>query len=794
MKIARFLSMMLLSGGLTIKAQLPGGALPGNFDPSGLPRDGYLSGTLVDKTTGEGIEFASVALYRQRDSSLVTGSITREQGQFELTELPMGVYFMEIRFVGYRNLRMTRIGLMPGNKVVELRVLKLERSVTQINEVEVVGEKKYMEYQIDRKVINVSSDITAAGGTVVDVLENVPSIQTDIDGNVTLRGSSNFSVLIDGKPSVFEGSEALQTISASTVEKIEIITNPSAKYDPDGTAGIINVIMKKEKRRGMNGILNTSAGSFGQYSGDGLFNFRFEKFNFFTGFDVRGMNMPGSGISNRQTFLNEKNTLTFQADIGSRGFGRNSLSNYHSFTSPASQERFYKQDNHFDASDRYYTLSFNIDHDFDKKGHELQANVYYSRSIGRDQEALKLSDTDGRWNPVDIPPYMQRSFENDVRDQFRLKLDYIKPVGAKGRFEAGYQLRYDKGDGDYLYDEYDPVSGDWASIPERYNDIVFSRDIQGAYAIYANGFSLFDYQVGMRTEYTDRLLDQITLGEQFRVRRLDFFPSAYILREMKHDQQLQLSYGRRINRPRDFYLDPFPSYIDQVTIRIGNPALEPEFVDSYELNYQKKFQKFSLTAELYYRQTNNMISHTQYVNQDNILIYSVDNIGKDYSFGTEVMANLDMFRWWKLSASGSLFRYGIDGEVEGENVDRVTNTWNTRMNSFISLKWGTRIQLTGSYSAPSIMAQGERSGFFMVNGGIRQDFFKRKLTVNFQARDIFQTMQFAYTARGSNFLNYTERQRKSPSFTLSLSFKINNYTRRTENGDQEVQYENMEEF
>lgn len=824
MRFTWIFSMLMLLGEMYVAAQVAGAGRPGQPDPSTMPKDGYLSGTLVDNTTGEGIEFASVALYRHRDSSLVTGTISRSQGLFELSDLPMGYYYMEVRFVGYRNFRMTRIGISPQKKAIELGPIKLERSLTEIGEVEVVGEKRHMVYQIDRKVVNVSSDLTAAGGTVVDVLENTPSIQTDIDGNVTLRGSSNFTVLVDGKPSVFNGSDALQTISASTVEKIEIITNPSAKFDPDGTAGIINVIMKKQKRRGMNGIVNASAGSFGQYSADALFNFQLEKFNVFTGFDLRDMNIPGYGVSSRQTFLtdttnflgaeshekmgrrswefkigsdyflNDKNTLTLQADIGSRGFGRSSVSRYHSFTMPSGEERYYIQDNVFDVDHDYYALSFNYDHDFDKQGHELLANAFYARNGGADREELKLTDVDGDWYPVDVLPDLQRSFEHDIRDQFRLKLDYTKPVGEEGRLEAGYQFRYDRGDGDYMYDEYDPVSGEWINVPGRNNDLLFSRNIQGAYVIFGHMLSLFDYQVGLRTEYTNRLLDQIALGEQYRVRRFDLFPSAHILREMKNEQQVQLSYGRRINRPREFDLDPFPHYIDPVTIRIGNPSVEPEFVNSYELNYQKRFRKISLTAELYYRQTSNMISRTQHVNDENMLIYSVDNIGKDYAAGTELMANLDLFKWWKLSGSGTLFRYGIDGEVEGENVDQVTNTWNARLNHFITLPWGTRVQLMGFYSAPSIMAQGDRSDFFMVNAGIRQDLLKRKLTLNFQVRDIFRTMKFASTSTGSNFINYMERSRQSPSFALSLSFKINNYTRRTDNSDMEVELEDTGDF
>jgi len=260
---------------------------PANYDPSNMPADGYLTGMVLDGTNDQPIEFAIVAVYSQKDSILINGSMTDSTGRFEFKQLAYGPYYLDIKFVGYKETRMTGITVTPKNKSIDLGQIKIENLTTDLGNVVVTGERPQMSYKIDRKIVYVESNVTAIGGTAVDILENTPSIQTDIEGNVTLRGSSNFTVLIDNRPSVLEGSEALQQIPASTIERIEIITNPSAKYDPDGTAGIINVILKEQKRRGLNGLVDLSYGRFNQYSADALLNYRINKFNVYAGFELQ---------------------------------------------------------------------------------------------------------------------------------------------------------------------------------------------------------------------------------------------------------------------------------------------------------------------------------------------------------------------------------------------------------------------------------------------------------------------------------------------------------------------------
>jgi outer membrane receptor protein involved in Fe transport len=816
-----FVSMFI--NGLVI-AQRPDSG-PSGSSPASLPSDGYMKGTILDDVTNEPIEFAIVAIYNQRDSSLVNGGLTDSLGKFEFKELAYGLYYLDIKFVGFKDTRMTGITVTPRNKSVDLGEIKIENSMTDLGNVVVTGERPQMSYQIDRKVVYVESNVTAIGGTAVDVLENTPSIQTDIDGNVTLRGSSNFTVLIDNRPSVLEGSEALQQIPASTIERIEIITNPSARYDPDGTAGIINVIMKEEKRKGVNGILDLSYGRFNQYSADALLNYRINKVNLFAGFELQKRAMRGEGISERETYLNdttfyldseehgemggkgnefkagieffpdENNTFSLQGELDSRGFGRQSISEYHSYTLPLTSDVYYLQDNNSERSGNSYSLTFNYDRSFGAPDHKLQTTAYYSHDTDGDFEELTDTDTDSEWNENDLTPFMQKATESGNESEIRFIADYFRPIGAGGKLEAGYQLRYESENTDYRYDEFDHNVNDWVNFEDRNNNFELMRNIQAAYAIFGTTTKIVDFQVGLRAEYTDRVLSQLALDEKYEIHRIDFFPSAYLTKKLPFEQQLQLSYSRRINRPRTFFLDPFPSYEDPLNIRIGNPELEPEYVDSYELNYQKNNKSISVTAELYYRQTNNMMSRVSSLREDNVMVNTMDNIGKDHSFGTELMFNATPWKWWDISLTGTLFRYWIKGEIEGEEVNQMTNTWNARLNNSFRLKWNTRIQLMAFYNAPSVTAQGERGGSFMINGGVRQDFLKNRFTAAFQVRDIFRTMNMSFSSKGSNFYTYNERRPVGPMFTFTLSYRINNYKKEA-NGSEtnEIQYQDPEEF
>ncbi|MBN2756459.1 MAG: TonB-dependent receptor [Bacteroidales bacterium] len=795
-----------------------------------MPENGVLSGTILDNA-GNPVEYATVSLFSLRDDKLVTGGITDEKGYFKITKIKLGGYKVDIKFIGFDKKTIKSVYLFPKGRGKgegidqDLGQIILETSSIAIENVNVVADKLHVQYKIDKKIINVSQDVNAVGGTAVDVLENTPSVNVDIDGNVELRGSTNFTVLIDGKPTVLASDEALQQIPANLIENIEIITNPSAKFDPDGAAGIINVIMKKNQQRGVNGVVNVSIGTKEKYKADANFSYKVGKFNITAGFDYRNEKRFGTGSQDRITnyidttfymnyagdrdmnilgygikggidyYINDNNTLTISGQYGQREFSRNLSSFYQEWSNPANTEDFYIRNSDVGYSGNSYSINLNYSLKFKKPDRKLDALFYYSNWDGKRIDDQDKYITDLNANIIDSEPELRKSDLINPSSDYRYQFDYVTPFGEEGVIEAGYQGRYEQKTADYQYVNYDPVLNIWINDLDKMNKSDFYRNIQAVYGTISDKFWGFNYKIGLRMEYTDRLLDQYTSGDKYSVNRFDYFPSAYITREINKKQQIQMSYSRRVNRPDDRDLNPFPNYADPYNVRMGNPALEPEYVDSYELNFQNRFGKSFLAFETYYRRTNNLISNINILAEDNVLYRTLANLNHDNSIGAELSANLSFTNWWKLNGSATAYYYSIIGELDGENINNDSYNWNLRLDNTFSFKSNTRIQLTAFYTGPSITAQGTRDEFYFMNVAIRQDLLNKKMTITAQLRDVFNTMAHSTTTETEDFYTYSKFTREGQVFTLSLTYRINNYKDKSKNGrngngDSDV--ENME--
>lgn len=791
--------------------------------PSGqMPKEGVLTGTIIDEETQQPVEYANIMLYSKRDSSMVDGGITDATGVFRLTKLPYGGYYLHANFIGYNKKQVADIRITPKSKVVDLGTVSLGRAEQALDEVDVVADRSRIEYKIDKKVVNVSQDLNSAGGSAVDVLENVPSVQVDIDGNVSLRGSSSFRVLINGKPTVLEGSDALQQIPSSSIENIEIITNPSAKYDPEGTAGIINIITKEKKKKGLNGVVNVSAGTNNKYNADFLLNYRIGKINYFIGADYSDRDFLGESNRYSETYftdstriideqsnrvmhrdgysikggfdyhIDDNSTLTLSAKMGRFDFGFDTESETHLYYNGSNQERYYTTDNAFIHTHDYYnaTLSYQNFVNGDKN-HTIESSLFYSGSAGDDLTTQEEIETDPSYNSLELPANKLRILEDGPRQRVRFKFDYTRPLGA-GKLEAGYQLRYREGDEGYDMELFNAEDQAWLVQQELANTLTMYRHIQAAYSTYSGNFGDLGYMLGLRGEYTDRTITNNKIEEDYRIHRFDVFPSAHISYKLPAEQQLQVSYSRRLNRPRGWFLNPFENYQDPYSVRVGNPELSPEYTNSYELSYQKRLGMNFIALEGYYKQTDNEITRVSSLREeDGIMVYSFDNLNKETSMGMELMANFQVFKWWRLNASGNVYRYTIDGNVADEDVAAESNNWDMRMNNTFRFK-NSRIQLMGFYNGPSVTAQGERGDFFFTSVAFRQDFLDRKASATLSVRDIFGTMKHDFTSETSNLYSEMTYTRESPVITLSLSYRINNYKdKRRPNGNEGSEYEGM---
>jgi outer membrane receptor protein involved in Fe transport len=804
MKNVLILLFLILSTGGTILAQVPpAGTYPGGVN---LTKVGKIKGKIIDAETKAPMEYANVAIYRKQDSKLVTGGISTATGAFEIAELPFGTYYVEANFIGFEKVKIDDIKIVPNSTSVDMGTIELAVNRTKVAEVEVVAERNRVEYKIDKKVINVTNDINAAGGTAITVLENTPSVEVDIDGNVSLRGSSSFTVLIDGRPSVLSGSDALKQIPSSAIQNIEIITNPSVKYDPDGMAGIINVVMKKNVLSGMNGIINLNLGTGEKYGTDLMLNYKTKKYNLFFGgnwndnTDWGKMKMTRETVQNDTTtflitegkrnqsrggqqlkggfdyFLSDNTSVTLSGEVGNFSFGGSGGGNLHNYQLPGGIDIYSVQENNSSRTGDYVSATASFLTKFNDMGtHKLEGNFNYRNRDGLSNETIDEFISDASYRPTN--DYLSRVItnENSNSDDYRLKLDYTLPLKQGAKFEAGLQSRMESETEYFFFKNYDPKTGTFINNPLFTSDMDFKENIHAIYSTYSGNLKAIQFMFGLRGEYTNRSIDHSKVDKPYTLDRFDVFPSGHLSYELADKSQFMTSYSRRINRPDGRDLDPFPSYMNQYTIRIGNPDLKPEYTDSYEFSYMRKFNNSFVSLETFYRTTNNLMTRIQELKDDGIIYMRTDNLNRDHSLGGEIMGNINVTKWLLVNTSFSLYNYKMQGEVLGKPVNRESTNYSGRLNATVKFTGDSRLQLTGFYRGPSVSAQGDMKGMVFTNLSYRQDFMKKKLSATLSVRDLLGTMRMQGTSIGDNFKSTFKMTREPRVLMLTLSYKINNY-------------------
>jgi len=781
-------------------------------------KGGVIKGIVMDNTLDIPVEYATVSVYNMVDSSLIDGTITNEKGAFKLSKLKPGKYYVEVSFIGYNKVVVRNIPISKSRKLADLKIMNLRQSSEALNEVVVTSERAPVQYQIDKKVIPVSRQITAASGTAVDVLENVPSVSVDIEGNISLRGNSNFTVLVDGKPSILDASDILQQMPASVIENIEIITNPSAKYDPEGTAGIINIITKKNTEKGLNGVANLSVGSYENRNTSILINYRKKKWNWNFGLDYSNRQFEGTSISENRTIfegitntilsegeskmkrsgygirtgfdfdVNDKNSISFGFRYGNRDMERGSVLDYQEFDSENLNPVFHDSKDLWKKEMTFVNSNFSYVRKFSGKGHQLASQVSYShRGSGDERSANELFDSNGDQTSGKI------AIEDGPGTRWEIRSDYTLPLGKDTKFELGYQGQIRSSEADTKQEEFEEATGEYNLQPLYSHDVTYDRQVHGLYTTYASKIGQFGCQLGFRSEYTNREIDFKDELETFTIKRWDFFPTIHTQMDLGSDNQVMASYTRRIQRPRGYYLEPFITWTDAYNVRQGNPDLDPEYIDSYEMGYMKRFGDQSISLETYYKVTHNKIEQVQYPweDQSNVMKSTTVNVGNDYSLGVEATINLSFGKWLKNDLIGNFYHYKEEGNFTitnsaDEDVYQDFSTesynWSLRNNSTIIVDMVTRFQFTANYRSDTNWAQGKRKGFFTTSAAVKRDFMKRKLSATFQIRDIFGTAKHETLYEGDNFYNYSQFNRKGPIFNLKLSFKINNYKMKRERG------------
>lgn len=773
-------------------------------EPDNLRPRYRIAGTVFDASADAPLQYATVALLSAPDSGIVTGMITNNLGEFNIKANQPGSYILSIDFIGYQSFS-TNVTLTPDNPAANLGIIRLESTSVDIGEVTIETNNRSIEYKIDRKVVHVADQYTALSGTAVDVLKNVPSIDVDIEDNVSIRGNSNFTVLIDGRPSVLQGSEALQQFPAGMIKDIEIITNPSAKFDPEGTGGIINIITEKRTLTGLSGLVHADVGLDDKYGGDFLLNYRTKKVNYFLGGDYSNRNYPGtverrqetyrgdtisylnsngnynrgntsySGRAGIEWFPDEKNVFSLSGRYGYRASLGSSTVDYEEWNNFAPERIRYSNLEESERSGNYYSVNGEYTHNFngadleDGAEHRLDINLMYYMREGNEESVNFLLDPNGERSDG------QKSTEIGPSTGFEYRVNYEQPFSRAFNIEAGAQGRRgvsSESNGLYFYDP-DRDAYDFQDLFS--NDVTYLRNINALYGLLKGEYSDFGYQLGLRGEYTFRDIQMNEQGE-FNIDRWDYFPTLHLSYAPGEKNQFMASYSRRIDRPRGWYLEPFITWSDAYNVRRGEPGLLPEYIDSYEISYQRELNKTDfLSAELYYRVTDNKIERVREIYRDNIMLSTFANVGTDYALGSEIMLSMEHFDWWESDFSGNFYNYRVEGAVLGEALNRQQFTWSVEWNNIFRITKSTRLQLYAEYDSREIEAQETESPTFEFDAAIRQSFLENKLLLTLQVRDVFGTDQHESVIDANDFYAYRLYSHRAPIVMLNLTFRINNF-------------------
>ena len=771
---------------------------------------GSIKATILDAKTNAPIEFASVTIHKAKDSTMIGGSATGVGGELFIPNVPEGDYYVKVSFIGYEKTTISNVKITQAKQDVSLGTIKMNPADVKMNTVNVVGEKPTEEYKLDKRVINVGKDNVAAGGTALDVLQNHPSVQVDQSGNVLLRGSSNFTVLVNGRPGVLQGSDALKQIPASTIDNIELITNPSAKYDAEGASGIINIVTKTIVMNNTSGVVNGGVGSRDKYNGDASINYRLNGLGLNASGDYRKNSNVNDQIYDRYSTTPISSTHTnayIRQLFGRQNFsgkggieynfspatglsltatygGFNMLGNF-ILDAKDQQNILLPAINYttnfetLDISARYFQSVLYFNHQFEPKVDELSFEAVYA-NVSQDQDRLsKEYTTDSKFENRSLNP-ATKDFTNDVnRKDSRLKLNYSYKFNDVSKLEAGIQANLAYRTFDFGNKVFNWTTNSWELNPVYTNQYDFRNNIYSAFATYSNTIEPLgvDYQLGLRAEQTDRLFKQKTLNKDFGYNQTHFFPSVNLLKKIDAGQQIQFNYSRRITRPNEGFLNPFHNYSDSYAYVVGNPDLSPELINSYELNYQKTFASgVFISAQTYYRNSNNNITQTSIIGSDGRIILSFGNVAKTYAVGSELTASLPIAVWFRLEPALNLFQSGLEGNISGVNYKTDDFLWNTRLRTTVYLSAATRVQLNLNYFGRQITLQGNLDPITIFSASVRQELFDKSLIVTASAQNLFNTGKVNILSNaGPGTDIYINVKPEAPVFNITFSFNFNNF-------------------
>ena len=783
-----------------------------------------ITGTVLDQETDQPLEYATLVLQNVRNPDKVTGGITDANGKFEVETAP-GNYNVSVEYISYKSYKLENQNLRSSK---DLGIIRLALDVSQLAEVEVVGERTTVELRLDKKVYNVGSDLTVKGGSVTDVLSNVPSVSVDVEGNISLRGNESVRILINGKPSALSGlsPEALQQLPADAIEKVEVITNPSARYDAEGTAGILNIILKQSKTAGVNGSVNVYTGHPETYGGSLSLNLRRDNFNIFTNTTYRYRSGPGNALFDQENFDSNGNTLSYQNEIRdyqrkdksfntnvgfelffsetssitnslvfSKSNGDNTVnvdfSNFDANRTPTIQRNRFTVEDEFEEEVQY---SLNYQKKFEKEGHTLTFDYQYSKGVDDENSIIEeviLGDN--------IALDTERTIDNQTQVSQLVQMDYVLPFGKddQSQFELGYRGTFNNNNTDFDFG-IQQQNGDFTSDPNFSNELNYKEYVNAAYTQLGTKFNKFSILGGLRMEASDIGIELVNTNELTNKDYVNWFPSIFLGYEFSEKEQVTLSYSKRLRRPWSRFINPFPSRSSNTNLFQGNPDLDPTFTDSYDLGYLKRWDKFTFTTSGYFNRSTGVFQFVSRETGDFVTIENPDdpqnpivvpvqvrspiNLATEERMGMEFTTTYTPKRNWRLTWNLNAFQRDLKGDftyINSQDEEIVQNfdannfSWFTRFSAKIPLPGKIDFQTNFFYMGPSEDAQNTNKGMLSSDLGLSKDILKDKGSLTLNVGDIFNSRKRITDTRTENVATYSEFQWRQRQITLSFQYRFN---------------------
>lgn len=825
-----------------------------NYETDPTKKQVEVTGKIVDKETNQPLEYATVSFISTSDNSIVTGGISNTEGLFEIT-VRVGTYNIRIEYISFKTILLKNKTI---EKDVNLGTFAMELDVASLDEVEIIAERTTVEIKLDKKVYNIGKDLTTAGGTVSDALNNVPSVAVDIEGGISLRGNENVRILINGKPSALAGfgdTNILSQLPAEAIERVEVITSPSARYDAEGSAGIINIILRQNKTLGFNGSLNLTLGNPDNAGLTTNINFRTKKFNLFSNFGWRYFDAPRTSYSDVKYFdrFDENGNVIepeFERIIEDRNVTRLNRNYNVNFgmeyfltkKSSITGSIFYRygedDDLSINVSDRFKNSSI-VEETLRRErqledGGSYQISLNYVNQFGDDTEH-KLTvdfqfedDQENQFTSLDedyiltdqidpVPFQIEQETSTEDQKEYLLQSDYVLPLGKDSRFEAGFRSNLQNTVTDYVLEQEDISTGNLVVNDTITNIFDYDQNVNAIYTQYGTKFGKFSFLLGLRLEHTQlkgqidsRLTDQelqdaygFPIETSFDNNYLGLFPTVNLIynlsgKDSDNEESLTFGYNRRINRPRGWFINPFPTRSSRTNVFQGNPNLQPAFASAFDLGYLKRWGELTLSASVYYQYETDSFErveeNTGQQTTDGIdIIRTIPvNLSTNQRTGAELGILYNPYKWLRLNSSFNFFQFETDGEFNGVDYSTKNTSWFARFSSKVTLPWKIDWQTNAFYRGARQDAQSDTDGIFTLNLAFSKELFNNNATLAFNVRDLFNSRRRNSLTTTPFFQRYSESQWRPRQINVSFIYRFNQQKQRQRRNERNDMEDDME--